>query len=157
MSMRFEDKVAIVTGSSKGIGEAIARRIVADGGAVVLNARSAAELERTAADLTAAGGRVSSVAADLADPSTPSRLVDTAVAELGGIDLIVSSIGLAPYIGPVSGADLDSFTRTMVGNTWLCMGLVQAALAAGLARGGAVVNISAIGTRKHFAPAGIYS
>jgi len=157
MTNRFDGKVAVVTGSSKGIGKAIAERLVADGAAVVLNARSAGELDQTADELRARGGRVCTVAADLTDHDAAERLVGAAVESFGRIDLIVSSIGLAPYIGPVSGADRESFALTMVGNTWLCMSLVQAALKAGLGAGGSIVNLSAIGTRKHFAPAAIYS
>ncbi len=132
MSKRFEGKVAIVTGSSKGIGNAIATRLAIDGASVVLNARSRGDLERATAELASHGASVRSVVADLTDDDAGERLVAEAVAEFGRIDLIVSSIGLAPYIGPVAGADRDSFARTMVGNTWLCMSLVQAALKAGL-------------------------
>jgi NAD(P)-dependent dehydrogenase (short-subunit alcohol dehydrogenase family) len=157
MGMRFEGKVAIVTGSSKGIGNAVATRLAADGASVVLNGRAVDDLDQATAELSARGACVRSVVADLTDDDAGERLVDAAVESFGRIDLIVSSIGLAPYIGPVAGADRESFARTMVGNTWLCMSLVQAALKAGLGAGGSIVNISAIGTRKHFAPAAIYS
>ena len=123
----------------------------------MLNAWTVDELERAAKELEATGATVTAVVGDLCDPETPAKLVDAAVGEFGRIDLVVSSIGFAPYIGPALGADRESFAATMVANTWLCMGLVQAAAAAGLGPGGSVVNISAIGTRKLFAPAASYS
>jgi NAD(P)-dependent dehydrogenase (short-subunit alcohol dehydrogenase family) len=154
---RFAGKVALVTGSSKGIGRACAERLGAEGASVVLNGRSADELERTAAELTAAGITAVSVAGDLTDADTPVRLVEKAIRTFGRIDLVVSSIGLSPYMGPTLGADRDRFSQTMVANTWLCVALLKAAVDAGLARGGAMVNISAIGTRKLFPPAAVYS
>src|SRR5438270_1402399 len=158
MGGRFNGKRAIVTGSSKGIGLGVATRLAGEGASVVLNARTADELERAAKELEATGASVTTVAADLTDPTTPARLVDAAIGAFGGVDHVVSSIGYSPYIGPPTGIDHETFASMMVGNTWLFMGLVQAALADGaMGRGGAFVNISAIGTRKLFSPAATYS
>lgn len=156
MAARFEDKVAIVTGSSKGIGRGIAERLAADGASVVLNARSPDELAQAAQELEAAGAKVTTIAADLADATTPQRLVDAALAAFGRIDLLVSSVGLAPYLGPTLDTDRQSFETMMLGNTWLGLDLLRAAVAAGMAPGGAMVNISAIGTRKIFPAAGVH-
>jgi NAD(P)-dependent dehydrogenase (short-subunit alcohol dehydrogenase family) len=74
--MTFEGKVAIVTGSSRGIGRAIAARLVGDGAAVVLNGRSTDELELAAKELRAGGASIAAVAADVVDLDTGDRLVD---------------------------------------------------------------------------------
>jgi NAD(P)-dependent dehydrogenase (short-subunit alcohol dehydrogenase family) len=157
MSTRFDGKVAIVTASSRGIGRSIAERLLRDGASVVLNARNADDLELAAKALRADGGRVATVVADVADVEAGERLVDAAVREFGRVDLLVSSIGLSSYIGPTLGTDRASFETMMLGNTWLGLGLLKAAVAAGMGEGGAMVNISAIGTRKIFAPAGVHT
>jgi NAD(P)-dependent dehydrogenase (short-subunit alcohol dehydrogenase family) len=156
LTKRFGGRVALVTGSSKGIGRACAEALARQGASVVLNARTSSELEQTARELKAEGLAVEAVVGDLLDPSTPERLVAAAVGAFGRIDLLVASIGFAPYLGPTLGSDRDSFSQTMVGNTWLCVGLLRAAVEAGLERGGAMVNISAIGTRKLFPAATAY-
>src|SRR2546423_1274551 len=83
-------KRAIVAGSSKGIGLGVATRLAGEGASVVLNARTADELERAAKELEATGASVTTVAADLTDPTTPARLVDAAMGAFGGVDLVVS-------------------------------------------------------------------
>jgi 3-oxoacyl-[acyl-carrier protein] reductase len=154
---RFDGKVGIVTGSSKGIGRACAERLARDGAAVVLNARTADELEQAAKELIAEGLTVATVAADLVDPETPGRLVRHAVDTFGRIDVLVGNIGMAPYLGPPLLIDRHSFGQTMIGNTWLSVALLRAAVDAGMGRGGAMVNLSAIGTRKLFPAATSYS
>lgn len=82
--------VAVVTGSSRGIGADTARLLAAAGAAVVVNYRSKApRAERIVADITAAGGQAIAVGADLTDPTSVVALVDTTVATFGGIDLLV--------------------------------------------------------------------
>jgi NAD(P)-dependent dehydrogenase (short-subunit alcohol dehydrogenase family) len=147
--LRFEGRVAIVTGSSRGIGRATAERLVAEGGRVVLNSRNADDLEATATELRAGGAEVAAVAGNVSNEETVSRLVDTAVEQFGGIDLLVNNVAVSPYYGPLLGADPDRFAKTMVTNTWPTVALVQTAVAAGLGRaGGAVVNVSTIGANQ---------
>jgi NAD(P)-dependent dehydrogenase (short-subunit alcohol dehydrogenase family) len=155
--MTFEGKVAIVTGSSRGIGRAIAARLVGDGAAVVLNGRSTDELELAAKELRAGGASIAAVAADVVDLDTGDRLVDAAISAFGRVDLLVANIGLSSYIGPTLATDRASFETMMLGNTWLGLGLLRAAVAAGMAAGGAMVNLSAIGTRKIFSAAGVHT
>src|SRR4051794_30340160 len=108
MGGRFEGKRAVVTGSSKGIGFGVAARLGQEGASVVLNAGTRGELEQAAKELEAAGAAVTTVVADLTDPETPARLVEAAVDAFGGLDLVVSSIGFSPYIGPPTGIDHDT-------------------------------------------------
>ena len=86
MAGRLSSKVVIVTGGSAGIGRAVAARVVADGGAVVLAGRRSEPGERAAAELRAGGGRARFAATDVTVEGEVERLVETAVAEFGRLD-----------------------------------------------------------------------
>lgn len=89
------NKVAIVTGSSRGIGAAIAERLAADGFTVVINcAGRAAEADALVAKLKQAGGRALSVQADVADAASVKRLFDTVEKEAGVVDVLVNNAGI---------------------------------------------------------------
>jgi 3-oxoacyl-[acyl-carrier protein] reductase len=88
-------KVAIVTGSGKNIGRAIALRLAADGAAIVVNGRGdRAIIEQTAQEIREAGGRALPVLADISQPGAVAAMVAAAVSEFGGIDIAVSNAGL---------------------------------------------------------------
>ena len=104
----LEGRVAIVTGASRGIGQAIARRFATGGALVAITARTAEEgqhrlqgsLATTATEIEQAGGRVLSVVADLSKPSDRERLVQTVERELGPIDVLVNNAAVT-YFEPV--------------------------------------------------------
>lgn len=99
--MRLKDRIALVTGSSRGIGAGIARRLAADGAAVIIHAsRSAEAAEAVAADIRAAGGSAAVVLGDLADGEAASRVVHEAFAVHGALDILVCNAG-APLSGPI--------------------------------------------------------
>jgi 3-oxoacyl-[acyl-carrier protein] reductase len=88
-------KVAIVTGSSRGIGAAIAERLAADGYTVVINyAGKAKEAEVLAAKIEKAGGRALTAQADVSDPQAVARMWDAAEAAFGGVDVLVNNAGI---------------------------------------------------------------
>ncbi len=88
-------KVAIVTGAGKNIGKSIAELLAADGAAVVVNGRGdRAIVEETARELRAAGGRAMPYLADISKPDAVAAMVEAAVKEFGGIDIVVSNAGL---------------------------------------------------------------
>lgn len=146
---RFEGKVAIVAGSSRGIGKATAVLLAQGGAQVVLNARHEDELAVTVDELRAAGADAVGVPANLSAVDTAPRLVQAALDAFGRVDLLVNNVGISPYFGPLHEVERDVFVHTMVVNTWASVGLVREAMTAGLADGGgAVVNISAIGSRR---------
>jgi 3-oxoacyl-[acyl-carrier protein] reductase len=90
----LEGRVAIVTGSGQNIGAAIARRLAEAGAAVVVNGHtSQANVDRTVAEIEAAGGRAIGVLADVSDPKDVARMVETATSAFGPIDIAVSNVG----------------------------------------------------------------
>ena len=98
MDLGLRDKVALITGSSRGLGLAGATALAAEGCRVVLTARGAEQLERSAADVRkAAGGddRVATLAADLSTARGIAEAVDTAVKTFGGLDILINNMGLA--------------------------------------------------------------
>jgi NADP-dependent 3-hydroxy acid dehydrogenase YdfG len=94
MTNRLENTVALVTGSSSGIGAATARRLAAEGAAVALVARRRDRLDGLAAEIRAAGGIALVVQADVTSQREAAGAVETAVAELGRLDTVVNNAGI---------------------------------------------------------------
>ena len=94
MSKRFEGKVVVVTGAAQGIGEAYARALAAEGAAVVVADLNAESGERVADEIQADGGRAIFVRTDVSSAESASAMVETAVAELGGIDGLVNNAAI---------------------------------------------------------------
>ncbi|MEM7407707.1 MAG: SDR family oxidoreductase [Pseudomonadota bacterium] len=96
MDLGLAGKVAIVTGGSEGIGRAAAQRMSAEGARVALVARTQADLDRVAAEMSAeTGHEVIGVAADMRDEAAVKAMVDAVVARFGGIDILVNNAGTA--------------------------------------------------------------
>jgi len=91
---RFESRIALVTGASRGIGEAIARRLASEGATIVAAARSVNALQNVVSAIEAAGGKASSVALDLADPASVEATVKSVLAAHGQIDILVNNAGV---------------------------------------------------------------
>ncbi len=91
---RLDDRKALVTGASRGLGKSIALILARAGAEVALTARDENALAETAAEIRADGGKAIALAADLGDPKVPSTLVEQAVKELGGLEILVNNAGL---------------------------------------------------------------
>ncbi|HEX8929385.1 MAG TPA: SDR family oxidoreductase [Actinomycetota bacterium] len=134
-------RVAIVTGGSRGIGRQTARRLAADGFAVVINyAGNDAEAQAAVAEITADGGRAIAVRADVADETAVAALFDTAEDTFGGVDVLVNAAGIMA-LAPLAELDLsvfDRMLRTNVRGTFV----VNQQAARRLRAGGAIINFS---------------
>lgn len=106
MDLQLDDKTALVTGASQGIGRAIARMLAREGAQVAIAARRKALLDEAADEIQGAGGKPPAVIeADLYDPETPARLAAAAERQLGRIDILVNAAGGSrpiPYDAPLS-------------------------------------------------------
>ncbi|NRB48478.1 MAG: SDR family oxidoreductase [Saprospiraceae bacterium] len=140
MDLQLKDKVYIVTGGSKGIGEAISRHIVAEGGKLVIATRSKEATEILAAELRAAGAEVHTVIGDLQELSNCERVIKEAVAEFGRIDGIVNNAGVN------DGASLEkgpaAFRASINLNLFHYYDLVHYALPYLKESKGSIVNVS---------------
>ncbi|MFH9295000.1 SDR family oxidoreductase [Streptomyces sp. NPDC017520] len=143
---RFSGRVAVVTGASRGIGLAVAERLVAEGARVCITARKAGPLEEAAAALPP--GSVVTVAGGADDPEHRREVFDTVAREFGGLDVLVNNAGINPAYGPVVGLDLDVARKVLEVNVLATLAWVQEAVAhPGLRfteRHGTVVNLSSV-------------
>jgi 3-oxoacyl-[acyl-carrier protein] reductase len=148
---RFAGKVAVVTGSTAdpSIGRSCALRLAREGAAVVINGRDPTRLAAAEKSMRAEGLEVVGVLGSMETETAATELVDRAIESFGGIDLVVSTLGGAPYARPFDVISEDELLDTMKVNTWPALALIRAALGRGLAeRGGSVVAISSGSPRK---------
>lgn len=140
------DRTAVVTGAGRGIGRATAITLAEAGADVVISARTPEQLDEVAEAVRAAGRRAATVVADASDLSTMPTLVERAVEEFGGVDIVVNNVG-----GSFPRALLDTsprmFEQALHFNVTTALALSQAAIPVMLGRGGgSIVNIgSAVG------------
>ena len=148
MSSEFADRVAIVTGSSKGIGRATAERLARDGAAVAINARNLDRLEGVAAGIRDRGGEALVVPGNVTRPGGAEALVEATVQRWGRLDFVVNTVAVNTTFGSLLDVDFDAFSATLLRNTWPTIALARAAVAAGLGDGGAIVAVSTIGSHS---------
>ena len=136
-------KVALITGGSRGIGAAIARRLAEDGAAVAVTYNASPEkAEVVVREIEAAGGRALAVRADSADVSAVRAAVTTTVAAFGQLDVLVNNAGIL-VLGTVDQYSLDDFDRMVAVNIRAAFVAVQEA-ARHLKQGGRVINIGSM-------------
>jgi NAD(P)-dependent dehydrogenase (short-subunit alcohol dehydrogenase family) len=141
VSSRLKDKVILVTGSTTGIGEAIARLFVREGAQVMIHGRRKEAAQKLSAEL---GERTSFVLGALEDPATPAKLIDATIARFGRIDGLVNNAAVITR-GVLTDADPETFDRTMAINLRAPLMLIQAALPHFRKQGkGRVLNIGSI-------------
>jgi NAD(P)-dependent dehydrogenase (short-subunit alcohol dehydrogenase family) len=139
--MRFQDKVAIVTGGASGIGKEVAIRFVAEGGSVVINGRDAAKAETAARAIDATGKRVVVHAGDIALAATGAALARTAIDRFGRLDVLFNNAGIfapKPFL-EIDEADYQRFLDVILkGKFFAAQAAAKAMRASG--RGGAIVQ-----------------
>jgi NAD(P)-dependent dehydrogenase (short-subunit alcohol dehydrogenase family) len=140
---RLDSQVAIVTGSSSGLGVAFAKALAEAGASVVLAARRHDQLNETLALLESGGGRHIAVPTDVADPVQCERLMAAAVAEFGQVDILVNNAGVGTA-GPATRETPDGFRYVMDINVQGTFQMAQAFARATGERGGVIVNISSV-------------
>ena len=138
MDLELHDKVAVVTGASKGIGLAVTRALVAEGAKVVAGARSVESLEGIAG--------VVPVAVDLASPEGPARLVERAIAEHGRLDVLVNNVGgVKLRLKGFLGTSDEDFEWALRMNFFAALRATRAAITEMVKTGGgAIVNIASV-------------
>ena len=148
-SARFEGKIALITGSGRGIGKSIALRLASEGADIALNYfRNRAPAEETAAAIRALGRRVHVVRADVGQPDDITRLVDEAAEALGGLDFLVHNAA-SGYNRPVMEQRVKGWDWTLNINARAALFLAQRAAPILTERGGgAIVNVSSIGAQR---------
>ncbi|MEU4197248.1 SDR family oxidoreductase [Kribbella sp. NPDC026611] len=142
--MTMEGRTAIVTGASRGIGLAVAQRLVADGAQVIVTGRNKEALDEAVATL---GGRKHAlgIAGNAADASHRGAVVAAAVATYGSVDLLVNNTGINPIYGNLLDVDQTVAAKMVDTNVLAAIAWVKACRDAWMrAHGGAVVNISSI-------------
>jgi NAD(P)-dependent dehydrogenase (short-subunit alcohol dehydrogenase family) len=139
-------KVCVITGSSKGIGRAIAERMAEHGARVVISSRKRDACEVVAEGIRARGGEAIVIPCNIAHKAELVALVDGTVAEWGGIDVLVCNAAVNPYFGPSAGISDEQFDRIMGSNVRSNLWLTNMVLPGMAARGGgSVIIISSIG------------
>lgn len=151
-------KVAVVTGSSKGIGRAIAERLAEHGAKVVVSSRKPDACETVAQGIRTKGGEATVIPCHIARKEELQNLVDRTTALWGGIDVLVCNAAVNPYMGPAAGASDDVYERIMGANVRSNFWLTNMVLPQMAERGGgSVIIISSIGGLRGSPQLGLYA
>jgi 3-oxoacyl-[acyl-carrier protein] reductase len=154
---RLKNKVAIVTGSSSGIGKAIALRFGAEGAKVIVTARRMALCEQTVAQITKAGGKAWAVQTDVADERQVERLIEETVTRYGQLDILVNNAGVIAggRLAETTTASFDEVMNVNLRGTFFCC---RAGFKQMKKRGGGIIiNMSSVAGLQAWAGTGIYS
>jgi NAD(P)-dependent dehydrogenase (short-subunit alcohol dehydrogenase family) len=139
---RFTGRTALITGASRGIGFAIAKRLVDEGARVLITARREDALREAASQL---GASALWVAGKADDPGHRAEVFDLIGRELGGLDHFVSNAGVNPSFGPTLGIEHSAMRKILEINVMAALDWSRDAVAAGIgARNGSIVNIASI-------------
>lgn len=150
-------KVAIVTGASRGIGEAIARAYAAAGAAVVLASRKQESLDSVAASIRENGGKALAVAAHVGQDEAIHHLVERAVATFGGVDILVNNAATNPHFGPLLNSEESQWDKIFDVNVKGYFRTVRACVPHMRARGGGkIINIASVAGLRPQPGMGIY-
>ena len=154
--MSTETRTAIVTGASKGIGAALARRLAADGFQTVVNyASSGGEAQELVAAIQTAGGRAKAIQADVSDPSGMRTLFDQTEAEFGPVDVLVNNAGILKNAPLAEVTDEDYQRQIAINLTGTFHGMREGAQR--LRDGGRIINLSTSVIGTYLPTYGVYA
>jgi dehydrogenase/reductase SDR family protein 4 len=158
MDFQLKNKVALITGASKGIGEAIAVLFAAQGARVVINSRKQDELDRVCSDIKANGGDAIGIAANTGDGHGLKAIIDVTLAKYGGIDILVNNAAANPAFGPIVQTEEWAYDKIMNVNVKAPFELSKLAYPHMKQRGAAsVINMSSIAGDTPDPGLGMYS
>jgi 3-oxoacyl-[acyl-carrier protein] reductase len=141
---RFEGRVALVTGASRGIGEAIARRLASEGATLLAASRSTSALDRVVSGISAAGGRARVIALDVTDPASIDAAMKSALEEHGQIDVLVNNAGISED-NLILRMSREAWDRVLSTNLTGAFLLTQAAVKGMVRRRyGRIVNVTSV-------------
>ncbi len=150
-------KVALVTGASRGIGEAIAVAFAAAGARVVLASRKLDDLTAVAARVRAAGGEALPLACHTGRPAEVQALAGAIADQFGGLDVVVNNAATSPHFGPLLEADESQWDKTFEVNVKGYVGVVRACVPLLRARGGgSILNIASVAGLVPHSGLGVY-
>lgn len=153
---KLSGQVALITGASAGIGQAIAHAFMAEGADIAVVARRAQRLEALATEAQQAGRRCVTIVGDVREEETAIRAVETAVRELGRLDILVNNAGVGIYknLADTSAADYDTMMNTNMRSTFLFTRHTVPVL---IERGaGTIITISSMAGVMGFAGEAVY-
>jgi NAD(P)-dependent dehydrogenase (short-subunit alcohol dehydrogenase family) len=150
-------KIAVITGSSRGIGRAIAEAMAECGARVVVSSRKQAACETVAAAIRDAGGQAAAIACEVNDQVQRQALVDKTRQVFGSIDILVNNVGANPTLGPLQDMTDEAFDRVIASNVKSALWLSNLVLPDMAARkDGAVIFIASIAGLRGSAGIGAY-
>jgi NAD(P)-dependent dehydrogenase (short-subunit alcohol dehydrogenase family) len=151
-------RVAIITGASRGIGEAIARALAEAGASVVVTSRKLENVGRVAEEVRAAGGRALAVEAHAGRAADASTVAEAALGEFGRVDILVNNAGTNPHFGPVLTAEESHWDKifevNVKGHFFMAKAVVPAMIRQG---GGKIITIASIAGLNPGPSMGVYS
>ena len=150
-------KVAVVTGSSKGIGKSIALHLALQGAKVVVSSRKAPVCEETATEIRKAGGHATVIPCNISDKAQCQNLIAETKKQLGPVDILVCNAATNPYYGPTEEMPDEAFTKIMQNNILSNIWLINLCVPDMRARkDGSVIIVSSIGGVRGTAVLGAY-
>jgi NAD(P)-dependent dehydrogenase (short-subunit alcohol dehydrogenase family) len=149
--MKLKDQVAIVTGSGRGIGRAIAQRFANEGAAVLVTSRTKNEILAVAQEISAAGGRAAALAANVALEDDCARIVNEAQKQFGRVDILVNNAGIFGPVKPAEEISPAEWDETLAINLRSAFLLSRLVLPEMYKRGsGNILNISSLAAKAAF-------